>query len=108
MRYLLIPLFVSMAVIVPIVAMNFPLILAVVCLHKRLSLGKRRVLLAIGLGLAATYRMWNLWFLDLPAGVRPPFDYVLTAIVPCAVAFAVVGWFLAAFLAPRRTLHHLA
>ena len=80
-------------------------VLAVFCLRKRLSPRMQRVLLAFGFGLAATYRMWNLWSLDLPADIRPPFDYVLTTIIPCAAAFGVAGWFLAALFTRRHTLH---
>ena len=93
----------TMMVIVPIIAFSLPVVGALFIFANKIPRTIRRAFLACGFGIAAAYRSWQLWFLDLPESSGPPMDYVVTTVGPLAVVFAAAGWLLAGLVRhPRK------
>jgi hypothetical protein len=68
--------------------------------RKRLPSAILRLMLASGFAIAATHRMWRMWWFDVVRDSGPPLSYIFTTIVPFAAVFAIVGWLLARYITP--------
>jgi hypothetical protein len=81
---------------------NVPLILLVWLTRNRFSPLLLRFLLAIGFALATVYWIWRLEWTDVfQHGIPRVGDLLIS--LPYVGAVALMGWFLAALLAPRHS-----